>query len=70
MRARWGGCAGGLAEQAGIGDLVTEVDVEQVGQPSKYLLYPFGLGLLGLIIALQRPRWRRQKAAEASGAAG
>ena len=61
----------GLAEQAGIkiGDAVTEVDVEQVGLPSKYLVYPFALLLLGLVIAMQIPRWRRarQEAAPADG---
>jgi hypothetical protein len=51
----------GLAEQAGLelGDYVTEVDVEQVGQPAKQLVYPFGLALLGLIIASQLVRRRR-----------
>ena len=61
----------GLAEQAGIkiGDAVTEVDVEQVGLPSKYLVYPFALFLLGLVFAMQIPRWRRaqQEAAPADG---
>ncbi len=57
----------GLAEQAGIkiGDTLTAVDVEQVGLPSKYLVYPFGVALLGLIIAMQLPRWRRQRPAAA-----
>jgi C-terminal processing protease CtpA/Prc len=51
----------GLAEQAGLelGDYVTEVDVEQVGQPAKQLVYPFGLALLGLVIASQLVRRRR-----------
>jgi len=54
----------GLAEQAGleIGDYVTEVDVEQVGQPPKQLVYPFGLALLGLVIASQLVRRRRARA--------
>ena len=51
----------GLAEQAGLRlfDQVTAVDEEQVGQPSKYLVYPFGLLLLGVVIASQliRRRW-------------
>jgi TRAP transporter 4TM/12TM fusion protein len=57
----------GLAEQAGleIGDYVTEVDVEQVGQPPKQLVYPFGLALLGLVIASQLARRRRALGAEA-----
>jgi TRAP transporter 4TM/12TM fusion protein len=58
----------GLAEQAGleIGDYVTEVDVEQVGQPPKYLVYPFGLALLGLVIVSQLARRRRAAGAEAA----
>jgi len=58
----------GLAEQAGIevGDTLTEVDVEQLGQPSKMWVYPIGLALLGLVLLSQRPRWRRAKASEAA----
>ena len=58
----------GLSEQAGlqIGDTLTEVDVEQVGQPSKMWVYPFGLALLGLVILSQWPRWRRARASEAA----
>ena len=58
----------GFAEQAGIevGDTLTEVDVEQVGQPSKMWVYPIGLALLGLVILSQWPRWRRAKASEAA----
>ena len=58
----------GLAEQAGlrVGDTLTEVDVEQVGQPSKMWVYPFGLALLGLVLLSQWPRWRRAKASEAA----
>jgi hypothetical protein len=54
----------GLAEQAGVGfgDYVTEVDVEQVGLPSKRLVYPFALVLLGLVIAWQLIRRRREPA--------
>ncbi|MCH6590586.1 MAG: TRAP transporter permease [Proteobacteria bacterium] len=60
----------GLAEQAGVevGDTLTEVDVEQLGQPSKMWVYPFGLALLGLVILSQWPRWRRAKASEAAAA--
>ena len=51
----------GLAEQAGLRlfDQVTAVDEEQVGQPSKYLVYPFGLLLLGVVIGSQLIRRRR-----------
>ena len=60
----------GLAEQAGVevGDTLTEVDVEQLGQPSKMWVYPFGLALLGLVLLSQWPRWRRAKASEAAAA--
>ncbi len=60
----------GLAEQAGVevGDTLTEVDVEQLGQPSKMWVYPIGLALLGLVLLSQRPRWRRAKASEAAAA--
>jgi len=55
-----------LAEQSGIAvnDAITAIDVEQVGLPSKYLVYPFGLALLGLVIGLQllrRPAGRRMR---------
>jgi TRAP transporter 4TM/12TM fusion protein len=52
----------GLAEQVGveIGDYIREVDVEQVGMPSKQWVYPFGLALLGLVIAWQLRRRRRE----------
>ena len=52
----------GLAEQVGVdlGDYVTEVDVEQVGLPSKRLVYPFALLLLGFVIAWQLVRKRRE----------
>lgn len=51
----------GLAERAGLdfGDYVTEVDIEQPGQPAKELIYPVGLFLLGLAIASQLVRRRR-----------
>ena len=63
----------GLAEQAGVdlGDYVTEVDVEQVGLPSKRLVYPFALLLLGFVIASQLVRKRRETPGTgASAAAG
>ncbi len=53
---------GGMAEQAGLdfGDYVTGVDVEQVGLPSKQWVYPFALALLGLVVAWQLMRRRRE----------
>jgi hypothetical protein len=56
----------GLAEQVGVyvGDYLTEVDVEQVGLPSKRLVYPFALVLLALVIAWQLRRRRRERAAD------
>ena len=44
---------------------VTDVDVEQVGQPPKQLVYPFGLALLGVVIFSQLIRRRRAQAVEA-----
>jgi TRAP transporter 4TM/12TM fusion protein len=60
----------GLAEQAGIEewDVVTNVDVEQVGRPPKELVYPFALAVLGLVILMQYVRWRRQRADGDTGA--
>ena len=57
----------GLAEQVGVqfGDYVREVDVEQVGMPSKRWVYPFALALLGLVIAWQLMRRRREAPATA-----
>ena len=54
---------GSLAEQAGIriGDYVTEVDVEQFGQPPKEWIYLVGLALIGLVLLLQLPRWRASR---------
>lgn len=51
----------GLAQRAGLdfGDYVTEVDIEQPGQPAKELIYPIGLLLLGLAVASQLVRRRR-----------
>jgi hypothetical protein len=58
---------GGLAEQIGLelGDYVTDVDVEQVGLPSKQLVYPFALALLAVVIGLQLGRRRREQATDA-----
>ncbi len=54
----------GPAEQAKIdfGDLVTDVDVEQTGNPPKELVYPLGLVLLALILGWQ---WMRRGGAPA-----
>ncbi|MDP6426644.1 MAG: TRAP transporter permease [Rhodospirillales bacterium] len=51
--------AGGIAKKTGIrfGDVVTDVDVENPGQPPKEFVYPFALALLGLIIGSQ---WLRR----------
>jgi hypothetical protein len=56
------------AERGGmeIGDAVTEIDVQQVDQPPKYLVYPFGLVLLGGVIGLQMPRRRKRQPAAAA----
>ena len=58
---------GGLAEQVGVeyGDFVRDVDVEQVGLPSKQLVYPFALLLLGGVIAWQLGRRRREQGPDA-----
>ncbi|MDH5749133.1 MAG: TRAP transporter fused permease subunit, partial [Rhodospirillales bacterium] len=55
----------GLAEKAGadFGDIVTAVDVEQTGRPHRAWVYPLALLLLGGILLLQLPRWRRAKSA-------
>lgn len=57
---------GGPAEEIGIlmGDIITEIDAQILGQPPKAYIYPFALLLLGLIMLMQRPRMRRQAAAE------
>ena len=54
-----------LADQIGVetGDFVTAVDVEEIGQPAKELVYPFALLLLGLITLGQLYRRRREKRA-------
>jgi TRAP transporter 4TM/12TM fusion protein len=51
----------GLAGQVGIkvGDFITEVDQELVGQPPKELIYPVGLGFIAVILGLQLFRRRR-----------
>ena len=46
-----------------VGDIVTDVDVEQVGRPAKEWVYPFAFALLGLVIVLQLMRRRRNQAA-------
>jgi TRAP transporter 4TM/12TM fusion protein len=55
----------GLAESGGIelGDFVTAVDVEQVGQPDKRWIYLPALGLLVLVAGLQFARRRREQTA-------
>ncbi len=57
----------GLAEQAGIeiGDYVTEIDEEKVGQPHKELIYPAGLVLIGAVLGLQLIRRRRDQSVSA-----
>jgi TRAP transporter 4TM/12TM fusion protein len=57
----------GLAAKIGIkeGDLVSRVEVEQVGLPSKQWAYPFALILLGLVILWQLGRRRRERQAAA-----
>ena len=54
---------GGLAGQVGIqvGDFITEVDQELVGQPPKELIYPVGLAILGVILGIQLFRRRREQ---------
>jgi hypothetical protein len=54
----------GLAEQAKLkrGDIVTAIDVEQVGLPSKWWIYPFALLLLGIVSAWQLRRKRKEEA--------
>ena len=53
----------GLADQVGlqVGDYVTGVDEERVGQPPKELIYPVGLALIGIVLGLQLMRRRRQR---------
>ncbi len=36
------------------------MDVEQTGRPSKRIIYPVGLAVLGLVIGLQLRRRRRE----------
>ena len=53
----------GPADQAGVTfrDVVTGIDVERTGLPSKQLVYPFALVLLGLVVYSQVVRSRRQR---------
>jgi TRAP transporter 4TM/12TM fusion protein len=55
---------GTAAATSGIkpGDIVTEMDVEQIGRPNKRIIYPVGLAVLGLVIGLQLARRRREVA--------
>ena len=61
---------GSIAGNAGLeaGDIIRAIDVEQPQRPSKHLVYPFMLALLGLVIMMQYPRWRRQRVEEAASA--
>ena len=61
---------GGIAGTTGVevGDYLTEVSVEQGGRPPKEYIYPFMLIILGLVIMLQLPRLRRQRADDATAA--
>jgi TRAP transporter 4TM/12TM fusion protein len=60
----------GPADQVGIkiGDFVTEVDEEKVGQPPKELIYPVGLVLIGIVLGLQLMRLRRERLVPGGGA--
>ena len=51
----------GPGEKAGLafGDIVTGVDVQQIGRPAKEIVYPFGLAVLALVLASQARRRRR-----------
>ena len=59
-----------LADQIGVesGDFVTSVDVEEVGQPAKELVYPFAFLLLGLVTLGQLYRRRRDHLAVGTAA--
>ena len=61
----------GLAQQAGIetGDTLTEVDVEQVGQPRREWVHPFSLVILALIVLWQLARRRREQGPAGASAA-
>jgi len=50
------------AAKSGIqpGDILTELDVEQIGRPNRRIIYPFGLAVLGLVLGLQLVRRRRE----------
>ena len=52
----------GQAETRGIkfGDIVTGIDVQQLGRPAKEWVYPLALAVLGFVIMMQRGRKRRE----------
>ena len=54
----------GRGEKMGLtwGDILTEVDVSQPGRPSRLWVYPFGMGLVGLVLLLQLARRKRVRA--------
>jgi len=61
----------GPADHAGMtfDDIVTGIDVELTGLPSKEWVYPFALVLLGLVVTSQVIRSRRQRRAAGAGSA-
>ena len=56
----------GLGERLGLtwGDYITEVDASEPGRPAKALVYPFGLILVVIVLALQFARRKRQEGAQ------
>ncbi len=55
----------GPADNIGVefGDYVTDIDVEQLDRPPRELVYPMALALLGIVVALQLLRRRRDQVA-------
>jgi len=53
----------GIADRKGIlvDDLVTASDAENLNRPSKVIVYPFMLLLLGVAVGAQLFVWRREK---------
>jgi len=53
----------GVAEKKGllVDDLVTASDAENLNRPSKLLVYPFMLLVLGVVVGAQLLVWRREK---------